>query len=122
MCGASLVERIPGFSVKIKCPDKRQFRRRPKGSHLFWPKSQTRKERAAYLIIIIALLHINPVNFRHPKMRLFLTCTALLSITQSLCAQLVTRQVWQPVQEYFIHAQPGKEPVRVAGTKRLNSF
>lgn len=33
-----------------------------------------------------------------------------------------SRLVWQPVQEYFIHVQPGKKVEPVAGKRRLNSF
>lgn len=56
-------------------------------------------------------------------MRLIPTYAALLSSTiLSLHAEPVTRRVWQPVQEYFIHTQPGKAQVMVQGTKRLNSF
>lgn len=33
-----------------------------------------------------------------------------------------SRLVWQPVQEYFIRIQPGKTPMPVEGTQRLNSF
>ncbi|MDZ4286540.1 MAG: hypothetical protein U0984_01200, partial [Prosthecobacter sp.] len=56
-------------------------------------------------------------------MRLLPACAALLSTTTlSVIAQPATRQIWQPVQEYFIRIQPGREPTRVAGTQRLNSF
>ncbi|HYF34803.1 MAG TPA: hypothetical protein VD994_05880, partial [Prosthecobacter sp.] len=37
-------------------------------------------------------------------------------------AEPAPRQVWQPVQEYFIHIEPDKERTHVAGTQRLNSF
>ncbi|HEY1083488.1 MAG TPA: hypothetical protein VGE29_14565 [Prosthecobacter sp.] len=37
-------------------------------------------------------------------------------------AEPAPRQVWQPVQEYFIRIQPGKTKVPIEGTKRLNSF
>ncbi|WP_146852790.1 hypothetical protein [Brevifollis gellanilyticus] len=33
-----------------------------------------------------------------------------------------SRLVWQPVQEYFIHVQPGKKAEPVEGKRRLNSF
>lgn len=33
-----------------------------------------------------------------------------------------SRLVWQPVQEYFIHLQPGKRAQPVEGKRRLNSF
>lgn len=55
-------------------------------------------------------------------MRLLPACAALLSTTLPVIAQPASRQVWQPVQEYFIHRQPGREPMRVEGKQRLNSF
>ncbi len=51
------------------------------------------------------------------------TCAALyLGLLSSLPAQNEQRLVWQPVQEYFIHVQPGRQPMTVAGKRRLNSF
>jgi len=40
----------------------------------------------------------------------------------SASAQSDSRLIWQPVQEYFIRNQPGREVEHIAGTKRLNSF
>ncbi|TDU63129.1 hypothetical protein EI77_04450 [Prosthecobacter fusiformis] len=45
-----------------------------------------------------------------------------VTLTASLYADPGARQVWQPVQEYFIRIQPGKQPMPVSGTRRLNSF
>ncbi len=48
--------------------------------------------------------------------------TALLALPDLCIGQTPTRLVWQPVQEYFIHATPGRVVSPVAGTRRLNSF
>jgi hypothetical protein len=50
------------------------------------------------------------------------TCALFLGLLASSLGQSESRQVWQPVHHYFINRQPGKEAVRVAGTRRLNSF
>jgi hypothetical protein len=51
------------------------------------------------------------------------TCAAVfLGLLSSLPAQNESRLVWQPVQEYFIHAHPGRQVMPVAGKRRLNSF
>ncbi len=46
----------------------------------------------------------------------------MLSLTLAAAAEPETRQVWQPVQDYFIRIQPGKTPMAIEGTQRLNSF
>lgn len=55
-------------------------------------------------------------------MRFSIFGAALLWVSQSAFAESAARQVWQPVQEYFIRIQPGKTPTPIEGTKRLNSF
>jgi hypothetical protein len=55
-------------------------------------------------------------------MRLIPTCAALLSLLTTVNAQSERRQVWQPVQEYFIRIDPLAQPDHIAGTRRLNSF
>ncbi|MHB1080778.1 MAG: hypothetical protein ACYC67_15355 [Prosthecobacter sp.] len=54
-------------------------------------------------------------------MRLLSTVGAVaVMLGTQVMAQPVTRLVWQPVQEYFIHRDEGQQVL--AGTKRLNSF
>jgi hypothetical protein len=56
-------------------------------------------------------------------MRLTLTtCAAFMAMLSLSPGQNESRLVWQPVQEYFIQAQPGKKPASVEGKRRLNSF
>jgi hypothetical protein len=55
-------------------------------------------------------------------MRLLPASVALFGLLVSSSGQTAARLVWQPVQEYFIHHQPGKEPMTISGTRRLNSF
>lgn len=55
-------------------------------------------------------------------MRLFTACAVFICPLMTLSAEPASRLVWQPVQEYFIRIQPGKQPVKVEGTLRLNSF
>lgn len=55
-------------------------------------------------------------------MRFLPTSAALLGMLVPAWGQSNARLLWQPVQEYFIRIQPGKEQVNVTGTKRLNSF
>lgn len=47
---------------------------------------------------------------------------ALLGLPELSFGQASSRLIWQPVQEYFIHADPGRVVAPVAGTRRLNSF
>jgi hypothetical protein len=66
--------------------------------------------------------HVIPLIVRFP-MRFLPLCAACLWITAAASAAApVARQVWQPVQEYFIRIQPGKNPTPIEGTRRLNSF
>jgi hypothetical protein len=46
----------------------------------------------------------------------------LLMLPDFAVGQPSSRLVWQPVQDYFIYADPGRVVVPVAGTRRLNSF
>lgn len=56
-------------------------------------------------------------------MRFRILSAAILWMSVALtAASPAPRQVWQPVQEYFIRVQPGKNVAPIAGTRRLNSF
>lgn len=55
-------------------------------------------------------------------MRFLPTSVVLFGLLVSSLGQTTPRLVWQPVQEYFIRVQPGREVLPVAGTRRLNSF
>lgn len=55
-------------------------------------------------------------------MRLLPASVALFGMLLSSSGQNAPRLIWQPVQEYFIHQEPGKEAMPISGTRRLNSF
>ena len=55
-------------------------------------------------------------------MRLLPASAALFGMLLSSSGQNAPRLIWQPVQEYFIHQEPGKEAMPISGTRRLNSF
>ena len=55
-------------------------------------------------------------------MRFITTSVAIFALTLATSAEPASRLVWQPVQEYFIHLQPGKTATPIQGTQRLNSF
>lgn len=55
-------------------------------------------------------------------MRLLPASAVLFGMLVSSSGQTAPRLVWQPVQEYFIHHEPGKEAMPISGTRRLNSF
>lgn len=55
-------------------------------------------------------------------MRFLPLSAAWFCMSMAVHAAPASRLVWQPVQEYFIRIQPGRAPVPVEGTQRLNSF
>lgn len=57
-----------------------------------------------------------------PFMRFLPLSAAICGFAMAAFAQPAPRQVWQPVQEYFIRIRAGSTPVAVEGTQRLNSF
>lgn len=56
-------------------------------------------------------------------MRMLLTFVLLVSVLTGFSSgEPRPRLVWQPVQDYSIRVQPGRGPVAIPGTRRLNTF
>lgn len=74
------------------------------------------------MLIAIAMRCVFPLLSTF-SMRFSPISAAILGLSlAAACPAFASRLVWQPVQEYFIRIQPGKTPVAVEGTQRLNSF
>lgn len=70
----------------------------------------------------VAFGHVIPLTVRFLMHFSPLNAVLIWTLAAATSAGAAGRQVWQPVQEYFIRIQPGRSPMTIEGTRRLNSF